>query len=138
MLLVGRVPCRTPNAGGLLVSSQSDIEMVSELLRVPTTPATGPPARARSVASGASVARFTVATSPWPAPRLPGCRAATSPFVPNVSSIKSFRFRRLPQILGYLPTIVARNIFNFVGFVYPAFRTFQALKTAEKEDDRQW
>lgn len=27
---------------------------------------------------------------------------------------------------------------NLLGFVYPAYRSFKALETPEKEDDKQW
>ena len=34
---------------------------------------------------------------------------------------------------------VAGQLFsNLLGFVYPAYRSFKALETPEKEDDKQW
>ena len=39
------------------------------------------------------------------------------------------------MLFGFL---ISRSISNLLGALYPAFRSFQALKTKEEEDDKQW
>lgn len=34
--------------------------------------------------------------------------------------------------------VISRSLSNLIGALYPAFKSFQALKSPSEEDDKQW